>query len=78
MNDQISIFDIWGITSRIPYELMQKLEADIPKFKQLAELVKQAQPHLDGLMPIIKQGEAIWASVSPDVRALLDAVKGQS
>lgn len=78
MNEQISIFDIWGTASRIPYDLMQKLEADIPKFKQLADLVKQAQPHLDALMPLVKQGESIWASVSPDVRALLDAVKGQS
>jgi hypothetical protein len=71
----MNFFDIAGIASRIPFELVQKFEADIPKFQRLMALEKQAEPHVTALEPIIKEAETIWASVSPDVQQLMGALK---
>jgi hypothetical protein len=70
----MSIFDIIGVAQRIPYELIQKLEGDMPKVQQLIALVKQAQPHVDAVIPIFKEGETIWNSISPDVQALIKTI----
>lgn len=70
----MSFFDLVGVASHIPFDLIQKLEADMPKIKQLEDLEKQAAPHVDPLMPIIKQAETVWNSISPDVTALIKAI----
>ena len=71
----MNVFDVVGIASKIPYDLVQKLEADLPKFQQLMALERQAQPHVDALMPIAKEAEAIWNSISPDVMQIIGALK---
>lgn len=71
----MNIFDIAGIAAKIPYELIQKFQTDMPKFQQLMELEKQAEPHINALMPITKEAETVWASISPDVQQLLGALK---
>ena len=67
----MNFFDLIGLASKVPYDLIQKLQGDAPKFERLVELEKQAAPHVDALMPIIKEGEGIVSSISPDVLALL-------
>jgi len=67
----MNFFDLIGLASKIPYELIQKLQGDAPKFERLLELEKQAAPHVEALMPIVKEGESIVNSISPDVLALL-------
>jgi hypothetical protein len=74
----MSIFDIVGIASRIPFELIQKLQNDMPKVEQLMALEKQAAPHVDALMPIVKEAETVWNSISPDVTTLLKSIGPQS
>lgn len=71
----MSLFDLVGIASKIPYDLIQKLEADLPKFQQLQALEAQAQPHVDALLPIIKEAETVWNTVSPDVATLIKDIK---
>lgn len=73
----MTFFDLMGLANRIPFDLIQKLEGEIPKFQQLLDLEKQAEPHVNALSTLVKQGEVIWASLSPDVKALLDAIKVQ-
>lgn len=73
----MTFFDLMGLTQRIPFDVIQRLEGEIPKFQQLLDLEKQAEPHVNALSALVKQGEAIWASLSPDVKALLDAIKVQ-
>ena len=67
----MNFFDFIGLASKLPYDLIQKLQGDASKFERLVELEKQAAPHVDALMPIIKEGEGIVSSISPDVLALL-------
>ena len=71
----MNIFDIMGIASKIPFELVQKLEADLPKLQKLQTLVQQAEPHVNALMPIVQEAEGIWNSISPDVMNLIGALK---
>ena len=71
----MTLFDIMGIASRVPYELIQKLECDLPKFQQLQALEQQAEPHVNALLPLIKEAETIWGSISPDIKALLSALQ---
>lgn len=71
----MNIFDIMGVASKIPFELVQKLEADMPKLQKLQTLVQQAEPHVNALMPIAKEAEDVWNSISPDVMALVGALK---
>lgn len=71
----MTLFDIMGIASRVPYELIQKLEGDLPKFQQLQALEQQAEPHVNALLPLIKDAETIWGSISPDIKALLSALQ---
>ena len=70
----MSLFDIIGIASKIPYDLLGRLEADLPKLKQLQALAQQAAPHVDALLPIVKEAESVWSSISPDVLALINAI----
>jgi hypothetical protein len=74
----MNFFDLIGLASRIPYDLIQKLQGDAPKFEQLMALEKQAAPHIDALMPIVKEAETIWNSISPDVQNLLKTIGPQS
>lgn len=71
----MNFFDIAGLASKIPFDLIQKFEADIPKFQRLAALEKQAQPHIDAMWPIVKEAETVWAEISPDVIQLLGDLK---
>jgi hypothetical protein len=66
-----------GIASRIPFDLVQKLQADMPKIQQLMALEKQAVPHLTALEPIAQEAQAVWNSISPDVTALITTVEKQ-
>lgn len=70
----MNVFDIMGIVSKVPYELEQKLIADMPKVQQLLALYQQAEPHINALLPIEKQAQALWDQLSPDVSAILKAV----
>jgi hypothetical protein len=67
----MNFFDLIGLASKIPYDLLQKFQGDVPKFERLMALEKQASPHVDALIPIIKEGEGIVNTLSPDVLALL-------
>jgi hypothetical protein len=71
----MSLFDIMGIAAKVPYELIDKLEVDLPKFKQLMALEKEAEPHVTALEPIIKDALAVWDTISPDVQQLIGALK---
>lgn len=71
----MNFFDLMNLAQRVPFDLMQKLEGDIPKFQQLSDFWKQAKPHVDALEPILKSAEAVWGTVSPDVMAMLQAIK---
>ena len=71
----MSLFDIMGIAAKVPYELIDKLEADIPKFQQLIALEKEAEPHVLALEPIIKDATKVWDTISPEVQQLMGALK---
>jgi hypothetical protein len=71
----MNIFDIAGIASKIPFELVQKLEADIPKIQRLQVLLQQAEPHINALIPIEKEAQGIYDTLSPDIMNLLGALK---
>lgn len=71
----MNVFDIMGIVSKVPYDLVQKLEADLPKFQQLQALYEQAAPHIAALEPIAKQAEDIWNQISPDVMSILKSIR---
>ena len=71
----MSLFDIMGIAAKVPYELIDKLEADLPKFQQLMALEKEAEPHVLALEPIIKDATQVWDSISPEVQQLIGALK---
>lgn len=71
----MNLFDLAGIASKVPYELIPKLEGDMPKLQQLLALEKEAEPHIQALMPIITQAQEIWNSISPDVVALIRALE---
>ena len=71
----MSLFDIMGIAAKVPYTLIDKLEADLPKFQQLMTLEKEAEPHVLALEPIIKDATQVWDSISPEVQQLIGALK---
>ena len=71
----MNLFDIMGLASKIPFETIQKLEGDIPKFQKLQSLVQQAEPHINALMPIVKEAEDTWNSISPDMMSVIGALK---
>jgi hypothetical protein len=70
----MNLFDLVGIASKIPADLTGKLEADLPKLKQLQAIYMQAAPHLIALEPLVKEAETVWNTISPDVMALIDAI----
>lgn len=74
----MNIFDIIGLASKVPYDLLQKLEADVPKLQRLVALSQEATPYVEKLQPIAEEAEKIWASISPDVAALLKSIGAQS
>lgn len=67
----MTLFDLMGLASKVPFELIQKLEADLPKFQQLMDLEKEAEPHVTALIPIMKDAQTVWNSISPDVLSLV-------
>lgn len=71
----MNVFDMMGLVSKVPYDSVQKLEADLPKFQQLQALYQQALPHINALEPIAKQAEDIWAQISPDVMSIFKQVR---
>ena len=70
----MNIFDIIGVASKIPFDLTQKLESDIPKLERLVALTTEAEPHVVALEPIAKEAEEIWASISPEILSVLKAL----
>jgi hypothetical protein len=74
----MNLFDVMGVASKIPFELVQKLEGDMPKLQQLLALEKQAEPHVTALEPIINQAKTIYDSISPDVLALVSALENKA
>ena len=74
----MNIFDIVGLASKVPYDLIQKLQADAPKIERLVALSQEAQPYVAKLMPIAQEAEGIWASISPDVATLLKVIGTKS
>jgi hypothetical protein len=71
----MNLFDVVGLASKVPYDLIQKLQADLPKFQRLMALEKAAEPHINALMPIVKEAEAVWGSISPDVIQIIGVLK---
>ena len=70
----MNIFDIVGIASKVPFDLVQKLQADAPKIERLVALGQAAEPHVQALIPMEKEALAIYAEISPDVIKLLQAL----
>lgn len=71
----MSIFDIIGLASRVPYQLIEKLEADVPRFQRIVVLSQEALPHVNALIPIEKEAARLWAEISPEVMQLLKDIK---
>lgn len=71
----MNLFDVMGLASKVPYELIQKLQADMPKVQRLMALEKEAEPHVTALEPIIKEAMAVYDSISPDVMQLIGALR---
>ena len=71
----MSVFDIIGLASKVPFDLIQKLEGDLPKLQKLQTLVQQAEPHVNALMPIVQEAESVWNSISPDVMTLIGTLQ---
>lgn len=70
----MNIFDIVGLASKVPYDLVQKLEGDMPKIQRLIAISQEAAPSVQHLTPLAEEAEKIWASISPDVANLLKAI----
>lgn len=71
----MNIFDILGTVSKIPYDSMQKMEADSPKAIRLMQLYQAALPHINAILPLFKEAEQIFGEISPDVMNVLKAIK---
>lgn len=72
----MNIFDVMGIVSKIPYEMVQKVEGvDIAKIQRLVALYRAAEPHVNALKPIEAEGQQIIDSLLPDLDIVLAALK---
>lgn len=72
----MNIFDLMGIVSRIPYEMIEKVEGvDVPKVQRLVTLYKQAEPHINALKPIEAEAQQIVDQLLPDIDVVLAALK---
>lgn len=71
----MSVFDILGLASKVPFDLIQKLETDLPKLQRLSALIQQAEPHINALIPIETEAQGIWNSISPEIMQLIGVLK---
>ena len=70
----MNIFDIVGIASKVPYDLVQKLEGDLPKIQRLIAISRRLRLQFRNSRLFAEEAEKIWASISPDVANLLKTI----
>lgn len=70
----MNVFDIVGLASKVPYDLIEKLRNDTPKLERLIAISQEAAPAIQHLTPLAEEAEKIWVSLSPDITALLKAI----